>query len=129
VSDKAFEDGMAVRREMWGAELAEKALEGASAFARPFQEIMTRYCFGETWARPGLSRRDRSLITLAMLISQGRELEIRMHVQGALSNGVTPEEIREIVLQAMIYCGVPAAYTGLRAAEETLTRLSVEVKP
>jgi len=111
---------MQVRREMWGADLAERAVESASNLAKPFQDIMTRYCFGEVWSRPGLGRRERSMVTLAMLIAQGKELEIRMHVRGALSNGVTEEELQEIILQAMIYCGVPASYTGLRAAEEAL---------
>jgi len=117
MSMDAFDKGMQVRREMWGPELAEKAIESASDFARPFQDIMTRYCFGETWNREALGRRDRSMITLAMLIAQGKELEIRMHVRGGIANGLTIEEIREIVLHAMIYCGVPASFTALRACE------------
>jgi 4-carboxymuconolactone decarboxylase len=120
MSNPLFDAGMNVRREMFGAELAEKAVANASEFARPFHDIMTRYCFGETWNRPGLGRRDRSLITLAMLIAQGRELEVKMHVKGGLANGLTVDEIREVVLHAMIYCGVPASYTALRAAEEAL---------
>jgi len=128
MSKHAFETGMAVRREMFGAELAEQAWESASPFSRPFQDLMTRYCFGETWARTGLGRRDRSLITLSMLIAQGRELEIQMHVKAGLNNGLSAEEIREIILHAMIYCGVPAAYTGLRAAEQALEQLGVDVE-
>jgi len=128
MSHQIFEAGMKVRREMFGAELAEKAWETASDFSRPFQDLMTRYCFGETWARPGLSRRDRSLMTLSMLIAQGRELEIQMHVKAGLNNGLTAEDIREIILHAMIYCGVPAAYTGLRAAEQALEQLGVDVQ-
>jgi len=128
MSKHAFETGMAVRREMFGAELAEQAWESASPFSRPFQDLMTRYCFGETWARAGLGRRDRSLITLSMLIAQGRELEIQMHVKAGLNNGLSAEEIREIILHAMIYCGVPAAYTGLRAAEQALEQLGVDVE-
>lgn len=120
MSNPLFDAGMKVRREMFGAELAEKAVANASEFARPFHDIMTRYCFGETWNRPGLGRRDRSLITLAMLIAQGRELEVKMHVKGGLANGLSVEEIREVILHAMIYCGVPACYTALRAAEEAL---------
>lgn len=115
-----FEDGMQVRREMWGPELAERAVAAASDLGKGFQDLMTRYCFGEVWTRPGLGRRERSMITLAMLIAQGRELEIKMHCKGALSNGVTEKEIEEIILHAMIYCGVPASFTGLRAAEEAL---------
>lgn len=123
-----FDKGMQVRREMWGPELAERAVANASEFARPFHDIMTRYCFGETWNRPGLGRRDRSLATLAMLIAQGRELEIEMHVKGGIANGLTVEEIRELVLHAMIYCGVPASFTALRAAEAALASLAAEPK-
>jgi len=129
MSHREFDLGMKVRREMFGAELAENAWDNASEFSRPFQDLMTRYCFGETWARPGLGRRDRSLLTLSMLIAQGRELEIQMHVKAGLNNGLTAEEIREIILHAMVYCGVPAAYTGLRAAEHALQQLGVDVKP
>lgn len=120
MSESVFDAGMKVRRDMWGAELAEKAVANASEFAAPFQDMLTRYCFGETWNRPDLGRRDRSLITLAMLIAQGRELEIKMHVKGGLANGLSVAEIRELVLHAMIYCGVPASFTALRAAEEAL---------
>lgn len=123
-----FDKGMQVRREMWGPELAERAVANASEFAKPFHDIMTRYCFGETWNRPGLDRRDRSLATLAMLIAQGRELEIEMHVKGGIANGLTVEEIRELVLHAMIYCGVPASFTALRAAEAALASLAEQPK-
>jgi len=119
-----FEAGMAVRREMWGEELAERAIANASDFAKPWQEFMTRYCFGETWNRPGLNRRDRSLITLAMLIAQSKEVETTMHVKGGVANGLTQEEILELILHAMIYCGVPASFTGLRAAEIAFTDLA-----
>lgn len=118
-----YEAGMAVRREMWGAALAENAVANASQFAKPFQDIMTRYCFGETWTRPDLGRRDRSLATLAMLMAQGRELEVKMHVKGGIANGLTVAEIRELVLHTMIYCGVPASFTALRACEEALAEI------
>jgi len=118
-----FEKGMQVRREMFGPALAERAVAEASDFAKPFHEIMTRYCFGETWNRPGLGRRDRSLLTLSMLIAQGKEMEIKMHVKGGIANGLTVDEIREVVLHAMIYCGVPASFTALRAAEAALAEL------
>lgn len=118
-----FEKGMQVRREMFGPELAELAVKNASEFALPFHDIMTRYCFGETWNRPGLGRRDRSLATISMLIAQGKEMEIKMHVKGGLANGLTVDEIREIVLHAMIYCGVPASFTALRAAEAALAEI------
>lgn len=118
-----FEQGMQVRREMFGPELAERAVATASDFAKPFHDIMTRYCFGETWNRPAMGRRDRSIATISMLIAQGKELEIKMHVKGGLANGLTVEEIREIVLHAMIYCGVPASFTALRAAEAALAEI------
>lgn len=119
-----FDKGMQVRREMFGPELAERAVATASEFAKPFHDIMTRYCFGETWNRPGLGRRDRSLATLSMLIAMGKELEVKMHVKGGIANGLTVEEIRELVLHAMIYCGVPASFTALRAAEAALDELA-----
>lgn len=118
-----FEKGMQVRREMFGPELAERAVASASDFAKPFHDIMTRYCFGETWNREGLGRRDRSLATLSMLIALGKELEVKMHVKGGIANGLTVDEIRELVLHAMIYCGVPASFTALRAAEAALAEL------
>ncbi|PTS83912.1 4-carboxymuconolactone decarboxylase [Sphingomonas sp. HMWF008] len=118
-----FEKGMQVRREMFGPELAERAVATASDFAKPFHDIMTRYCFGETWNRPAMGRRDRSIATISMLIAQGKELEIKMHVKGGLANGLTVDEIREIVLHAMIYCGVPASFTALRAAEAALAEI------
>jgi len=119
-----FEQGMTVRREMWGPELAELAVKNATEFAKPFHDIMTRYCFGETWNRPGLGRRDRSLATISMLIALGKEIEIKMHVKGGLANGLTVEEIREVVLHSMIYCGVPASATALRAADAALAEIA-----
>lgn len=118
-----FEKGMQVRREMFGPELAELAVKNASEFAKPFHDIMTRYCFGETWNREALGRRDRSLCTISMLIALGKELEVKMHVKGGLANGLTVEEIREVVLHSMIYCGVPASFTALRAAEAALAEI------
>lgn len=126
MNDELFDRGMEVRRAMFGPELAERAWDTATDFSRPFHDIMTRYCFGETWNREGLGRRDRSLITLAMLIAQGKELETKMHVKGGIANGLTVEEIREIVLHAMIYCGVPSSFTALRAAEAALAELESE---
>lgn len=120
----SFEKGMQVRREMWGAELADLAVANASDFARPFQEeLLTRYCFGETWTRPNLGRRDRSLITIAMLIALGKDVEIKMHVKAGIANGLKPEEIQELVLHSAIYCGIPAGVTGLRAAEAALNEI------
>ena len=119
------EKGMQVRRDMWGAGLADTAVANASDFAKTFHDVMNRYCFGETWNREGLGRRDRSLITIAMLIALGKEAEVKMHVIGGLKNGLTVEEIQEVVLHSMIYCGVPASVTGLRGAEAALTELGL----
>lgn len=129
MSEDTFEAGMEVRRAMWGPELAERALQNASPFAQPFQDLLTRYCFGEAWTRPGLNRRDRSLITLAMLIALGKPLEIKMHTRGALSNGLSVEELRELMVHSIIYCGVPAAHTALQAMEEALGEAVKELKP
>lgn len=126
MSNDVFEKGMQVRREMFGHDLAEGAVAKASDFAKPFHDIMTRYCFGETWTREALGRRDRSLLTLAMLIAQGKEMEIKMHVKGGIANGLGVEEIREVVLHAMIYCGVPASFTALRAAELAFAEMEAE---
>lgn len=120
---EVYETGMKIRREMFGPQGAELAVANASDFAKPFHDIMTRYCFGETWGNPALGKRDRSLATLSMLIALGKENEIKMHVKGGIANGLTVEEIQALVLHSMIYCGVPASVTGLRAAEAALAEL------
>jgi len=112
---EAFARGLELRREMFGVAGADKAIESASEFSRPLQEMVTRFCFGEVWQRPGLDRKTRSMITLSLLIGSGRFLQFPAHVRGALANGVTEEELRELVLHAQLYCGIPAAVeaTGL----------------
>jgi 4-carboxymuconolactone decarboxylase len=124
--DELFETGIAIREEMFGAEHGRKKVEAADDFNRPFEDLVTNYCFGATWSRPGLDRAQRSMVTLAMLIALGRPWEIRVHTQGAIANGVTKEQIREICMQAAIYAGVPAAGEGLRGATEVLDRLGIE---
>ncbi len=114
-----FEEGRRIRGEVIGRDRSEAALEGAG-FDRPFQELALRVCWGEVWARPGLGRRDRSLVVLALLVALGRSAELRLHVQGALTNGVTPDEIQELLLQSCIYCGVPAAGEAFRVAREVI---------
>ena len=118
-----YTKGMEVRHKMFGPQGAELAVANATEFAKPFHDVMTRYCFGETWGNPALSHRDRSLATLSMLIALGKENEIKMHVKGGIANGMTVEEIQALVLHSMIYCGVPASVTGLRAAEAALAEL------
>jgi 4-carboxymuconolactone decarboxylase len=118
VDRKRFEEGLAVRRDVLGAEYVDKALAEADDFSRPLQELVTEYCWGAVWTRPGLPRATRSLINLAMLTALNRPHEIRIHLQGALRNGCTKEEVMEVLLQTAIYCGVPAAVDSFRIARE-----------
>ncbi len=120
--DETFDKGLALRREMFGPAGAERALETASELSRPLQDIVTRYCFGEIWQRPGLDRKTRSLITLAMLMGTGRFLQFPAHLRGALANGASPEELRELVLHSQLYCGIPSAVEGMAALEATLAK-------
>ncbi|HYH88566.1 MAG TPA: 4-carboxymuconolactone decarboxylase [Solirubrobacteraceae bacterium] len=123
-----FDDGLEVRREVLGADHVDRSLERASAFARPMQELVTEYCWGAVWARPGLDRRTRSLLNLAMLTALDRPHELRIHLRGALTNGVSAAEIQEVLLQAAIYCGVPAAMDAFRVAEEVLAEEGVDLE-
>lgn len=113
-----FEKGLKVRKEVLGEEYVNKALANVNAFNEDLQQLVTRYCWGEIWTRPGLSRRDRSIINLAMISALNRPHELRLHLRGALNNGLSKEEIREVLLQMMIYCGVPAGVDSFRAAQE-----------
>jgi len=115
---KRYEDGLAVRKAVLGAEHVEKSLRAADEFTRPMQELVTEYCWGEIWTRPGLDRRTRSFLNLAMLTALNRPHEIKLHVLGALNNGLTKEELMEVFLQSAIYCGVPAALDAMRVAKE-----------
>ncbi|WP_374213085.1 4-carboxymuconolactone decarboxylase [Crossiella sp. SN42] len=126
-NDTALDVGSRVRREVLGDAHVERSLAKATAFSRPLQELVTEYCWGTVWARPGLPRGTRSLLTLVMLTALGRGQELRLHVRGALNNGVTPGEIREALLQAAIYCGVPAALEAFRGAEEVFAAEGVDL--
>lgn len=112
--------GIAVRRAVLGAEHVDRSLANVSEFSRAMQELVTEYCWGAVWSRPGLQRRDRSLLNIAMLTALNRVAELKLHIRGALNNGVTPVEIREVLLQAGVYCGAPAGLEAFRAAEEVL---------
>jgi 4-carboxymuconolactone decarboxylase len=116
-----FETGMKVRREVLGDAYVDAAIAKRNTFSEEFQDLITRYAWGEIWTRPGLPRQTRSLITVAMLVALNREEELRMHLRGALKNGATQEEIRETLLQSAIYCGVPAANSAFRIAQEIFT--------
>ncbi len=113
-----FEKGLAIRREVLGAEYVDGSIRNADDFNRPMQELTTKYCWGTIWSRPGLSRKTRSLINLAMLTALNRPHEIELHIRGALNNGVTKEEMMEVFLQTAIYCGVPAAIDSFRTAKK-----------
>ncbi len=117
---EAFEAGLALRRTMFGPGGADDALAQASELSRPLQEIVTRFCFGEIWQRPGLEKRTRSMLTIAMLIAGGRMAQLPGHIRGALANGVTPEELRELILHALLYCGIPAAVEATAICERAL---------
>lgn len=115
-SDK-FDKGLKVRREVLGEEYVTKALADVDDFDRPMQELVTEYCWGTIWTRDGLPRKTRSLLNLAMLTALNRPHEVRAHVLGALNNGCTREEIMETLLQAAVYCGVPAGIDSFRTAK------------
>lgn len=114
------EQGMKIRREVLGNEHVDRAARAASDFTAPFQDLITRYAWGEVWSRPGLSRHMRSLLTLAMTIALNREEEFRLHLRAAITNGVTREEIQELLIHSAIYCGVPAANHAFKVAAEVL---------
>lgn len=119
--------GMRVRREVLGDAHVQRSLDAATAFATPAQELVTEYCWGAVWDRDGLDRRTRSLLNLVMLTALGRNHELGLHVRGAINNGVTVQEIQEALLQAAVYCGVPAALEAFRVAEGVLGELGVEL--
>ena len=118
MADDLLESGKRIRAEVIGEARSAAALAGATDFDRPFQELALRYCWGEVWGRLGLPRRDRSLINLAMLAALGKPNELKIHLRGALTNGVTRAEIQEVFLQLCIYAGVPAAGEAFRIARE-----------
>jgi 4-carboxymuconolactone decarboxylase len=125
VEKATFDKGLSIRRDVLGAEFVDNAFATADDFNRPLQELVTQYCWGEIWGRPGLDRKTRSLLNLAMLSALNRPHEIKMHVRGALKNGVTKEEIKEVFLQVAIYCGVPAAVDSFRVAREVFKEIGV----
>lgn len=122
IKDNLYDVGLELRRSMFGPAGAEDQVEHTSDLNDKIQEVVTRYCFGDIWQREGLDKKTRSLITLAMLVALGRSHEVRIHLQGGLANGLTEEEIREVMLHSFLYCGIPAAMDGFRAAEEVLSQ-------
>ena len=118
MSDELLRFGRDIRAEVIGKQRSEAALAAATDFDRPFQELALKYCWGEVWGRPGLDRRTRSIVNLAMLAAMAKPNELKIHTRGALTNGVTKQEIQEIFLQACIYCGVPTAGEAFKVACE-----------
>ncbi|MCX7962726.1 MAG: carboxymuconolactone decarboxylase family protein [Burkholderiales bacterium] len=116
--EERYRDGLATRREVLGAEYVDRAMAGVDDFSRPLAELLNTYCWNDVWNRPGLSRKTRSLLNLAMLSALGREHELKLHIRGALNNGASKDEIREVFLQVAVYCGVPAAVASFRCARE-----------
>jgi len=115
-----YSAGLKIRREVLGSAHVDASLAKRNPFNQDFQDLITRYAWGETWARPGLSRKTRSLLALAMLVALNRGEELQLHLRAAINNGVTPDEIQETLLQCAIYCGVPAANSAFRLAETVL---------
>ena len=120
-----YEKGLGIRREVLGAEYVDKAIAGADDFTRPIQELVTKYCWGEVWGRPGLERKTRSFINLAMIAALNRPHELRLHIKAAMTNGLTKEDIKEVFLQVAIYCGIPAGIDSFRAAKEVFKEMGI----
>jgi 4-carboxymuconolactone decarboxylase len=129
MADERYERGMEVRREVLGAAHVDRATAAATDFNRDFQEFITRYAWGEVWARPGLDRRTRSLLTIAMMASLGRWDELRLHIRATRNTGVTREEVREVLLQVGVYAGVPAANSAYHHAAAVYREMDEETTP
>jgi len=128
MNQELFDRGLAIRKAVLGNEYVERALASPDAFTRPLQELVTEYCWGAVWGREGLKRRDRSLLNLAMISILNRPHELKIHVKGALKNGLSRDEIMETFLQVAIYAGVPAAVDSFRIAREAFAELEAEKK-
>jgi 3-oxoadipate enol-lactonase/4-carboxymuconolactone decarboxylase len=114
------DDAMSTRRQVLGDEHVDRAIEGTTAFTAEFQDLITRYAWGEIWTRPGLDRKTRRLLTITALIALGRDHELEMHMRAALRDDVTPDELKEVLLQSAVYCGVPAANSAFAIAQRLL---------
>lgn len=125
MNQELFEKGLKTRREVLGEDYVNASLKNADSFNKIMQEHVTQYCWGDVWNRPGLDRRTRSFLNLAMLTALNRPHEIKLHVRGAINNGLSKEEIAEVFLQAAIYCGVPAAIDSFRVAKEVFVEMGI----
>ncbi len=118
-----FDGGMKIRREVLGADYVDRGMAAADEFTMAMQDLTTRYCWGDIWSRPGLDRKQRSMINLAMIATLNRPHELKLHVKGALTNGLTKDEIKEIFLQVAVYAGIPAGMDSFRIAKEVFTEM------
>jgi 4-carboxymuconolactone decarboxylase len=118
--------GLELRRRMFGVAATDQQVEGATDFTRPLQDMVNRYCFGEVWNRPALDHKTRSMLTLALLTALGKQNQLRVHVKGAIQNGVSKEEIREVLMHSMVYAGLPAAVDSFATTAEVLKQMGLE---
>lgn len=125
MNKESFAKGLKTRREVLGAEYVDASIANADDFNRPMQELVTEYCWNEIWNRPGLDRKTRSIMNLCMITALNRPHELKLHVRGAINNGLTKDEIKEVFLQAAIYCGVPAAIDSFRNAKEVFKEMGI----
>jgi len=125
IRDELYEIGIAQRRKMFGNAGSDAIVDHTTGLNDKIEDFVTRECFGDIWQRPGLSIKDRSKVTFAMLVATGKPHELRVHARGAIANGVTPVELREIVLQALLYCGIPAAVEGIRGLNDVFRDLGI----
>ena len=123
LNQKLFDQGLATRREVLGTEYVDASIKNATDFNIDMQELVSQYCWGDVWNRPGLERKTRSFLNLAMITALNRPHELKLHVRGAINNGLTKDEIKEVFLQAAIYCGVPAAIDSFRVAAEVFKEM------
>lgn len=128
MSNEKFERGLKLRKQVLGADYVEKSMAAADDFSMPMQELSTEYCWGHVWTRPGLALRERSLINIAMISALNRPHELKLHVKAALNNGLSREQIREVILQVAVYCGVPAGIDSTRIAREAFAEVDAAKK-
>lgn len=127
MDEALFEKGLKIRKDVVGEEYVNKSLANANSFNMPFQELVTSYCWGHVWGRDGIDRKTRSILNLGMLCALNRPHELKIHLRGAINNGVTPAEIQEVLLQVSIYCGVPAGLEGFKIATEVLNEMGIDI--
>ena len=126
VTNTAFERGLALRKQVLGVDYVERSMTNADDFSRAMQELSTEYCWGTIWTRPGLSLRDRSLLNIGMISALNRPHELKLHVRAALGNGLSRQEIQEVLLQVAVYCGIPAGMASFQLAREVFAELDSE---